>query len=119
MKFVFTALAIIILVMIIFNSMRRKSVEKYLQLPPGEVLIVDVRSKAEYDSGHFSTAINISHDQIANQIGKFEPFRQKQIVVYCASGNRSAAALKVLRQKGFENVVNAGAYAGIMKFDKK
>jgi len=36
-----------------------KSLDKFFALPPGEVLVIDVRSKQEFDAGHFSTAINI------------------------------------------------------------
>ncbi|HMD68022.1 MAG TPA: rhodanese-like domain-containing protein [Chitinivibrionales bacterium] len=113
------ACAVILLVAVGISLYRRKSMERLFRLPQGEILVIDVRSKQEYDAGHFSTAINIPHDQIAGRIKEFEPYRHKQIVVYCHSGNRSAIAVSVLRQNGFENVANAGGYDAIKRFDTK
>ncbi len=93
--------------------------EKIFALPPDELLVIDVRSKKEFDAGHLSTAINIPHDAIASQLGRLEPYKRKHIVLYCHSGNRSAFALNVLKKNGFENVVNAGGYEAVKRFDKK
>jgi phage shock protein E len=119
MKLLVIAVIIILIAIIAVTVNQGKSLKKLFALPPGEVLVIDVRSKQEFDAGHFSTAINIPHDQIANQIKQLEPYKQKTILLYCHSGNRSAAALNVLRQKGFENVVNAGGYEAIKKFDRR
>jgi rhodanese-related sulfurtransferase len=119
MKLLVIAVVIILAVLIVVNIVKKKSMEKYFTLPPGEILIIDVRSKQEFDAGHYSTAINIPHDQIGNQISKLEPYKQKTILLYCHSGNRAAAAENVLRKNGFVNVVNAGGYSGIIKYDRK
>jgi rhodanese-related sulfurtransferase len=119
MKLLVIAVIIVLIVIITVTINKGKSLENLLALPPGEVLVIDVRSKQEYDSGHFSTAINIPHDQIENQIKQLDPYRQKQIVLYCHSGNRAAVAEKVLRKNGFVKVVNAGGYSGIIKYDRK
>ncbi len=113
------ACAVVLCVVVGIGLVRRKSIGQYFRLPPGEVLVIDVRSKQEYDAGHFSTAINIPHDQMAGRIKELEQYRHKQIVVYCRSGNRSAMALSVLKQNGFGNVVNAGGYDAIKRFDTK
>jgi rhodanese-related sulfurtransferase len=119
MKLFIIAASVIIVAMIVFKMVTRKSLERYFQLPADQVLIIDVRSKQEYDSGHFSTAINIPHNLITTQLKQLEPYKRKQIIVYCHSGNRSAAALNMLKQNGFANVVNAGGYSGIIKYDGK
>jgi phage shock protein E len=119
MKILVLALAVIIAALIVFTTIRRNSMEKYFQLPADQAIIIDVRSKQEYDSGHFSTAINIPHNVIANQIKQLEPYKRKYVILYCHSGNRSTIAMNVLRQNGFEHVVNAGGYEAIKKFDKK
>jgi phage shock protein E len=119
MKILILIVLIIIIAVIILNLLKGKSIDKVFSLPADSLYIIDVRSKQEFDSGHFSTAVNIPHDQIANRIKEIEPFKQKKIVVYCASGNRSAMAMNILKQKGFADVVNAGGYSSIQKFDKK
>jgi phage shock protein E len=119
MKLLIIAVIIILIVIIAVSMKKGKSLDKFFALPPGEVLVIDVRSKQEFDAGHFSTAINIPHDQIGNQIDKLKPYKQKTILLYCHSGNRAAVAEKVLRQNGFVKVVNAGGYSGIIKYDRK
>ena len=73
---------------------------------PAHVL-VDVRTPAEYESGHIPTAVNIPVDVI----GAKPPVRTKDalIVVYCRSGNRSATARQILMDLGYTNVVDFGA----------
>ncbi len=69
--------------------------------------LVDVRTPAEYESGHIPTAVNIPVDVI----GTKPPTEKKDalIIVYCRSGNRSAAARKTLVDLGYTNVVDFGA----------
>lgn len=72
-----------------------------------DYLLIDVRTPAEYASGHIPTAINIPVDRIGNP----PPTGEKDvlIIVYCRSGNRSAAARKLLLDLGYTNVVDFGA----------
>jgi phage shock protein E len=119
MKLIILTFAVIVVAIIAFTMIKRKSMEKYFQLPADQAIIIDVRSKQEYDSGHFSAAINIPHNVIANQIKQLEPYKQKYVILYCHSGNRSTIAMNILRQNGFEHVVNAGGYEAVKRFDKK
>lgn len=74
--------------------------------------LIDVRTPAEYRSGHIPSAINIPHDRIS----KKPPKRPKDslVVVYCRSGNRSAVARSHLVRLGFGRVANFG---GVSKWD--
>jgi phage shock protein E len=67
---------------------------------------VDVRTPQEYSAGHIPTAVNIPVSTIAKQF----PTEDKDalIIVYCASGMRSATAKRTLDAAGFTNVVNFG-----------
>lgn len=78
-------------------------------------LIVDVRSEGEFMSGAYPDAINISLDEImgGNTAG-FGNNLDREIVVYCASGARSAYAQQILQQKGYTNVKNGGGLAMMM-----
>lgn len=78
-------------------------------------LIVDVRSEGEFMSGAYPDAINISLDEImgGNAAG-FGNNLDREIVVYCASGARSAYAQQILQQKGYTNVKNGGGLAMMM-----
>ncbi len=69
--------------------------------------VVDVRSPDEYGDEHFKGAINIPVDQVQNRLGDFGD-KSAPIIVYCASGARSAFAARILKTAGYANVTNAG-----------
>jgi phage shock protein E len=112
-------LVIILVILIIYlNVSKRRSMEKVFSVDPSQLLIIDVRSEEEFNSGHFSSAINIPHDQIASRLDELKPHSQKGIVLYCQSGARAVAAERVLKSNGFTKVINAGGYDAIRKFDR-
>ncbi len=77
-------------------------------------LVIDVRSKGEFDGGHLASAKHVPVETVAQkakQIEKWAGGKDKPIVVYCASGARSGRALRVLHAAGFTNVHNGGGYA--------
>jgi phage shock protein E len=69
--------------------------------------IVDVRSTGEFKDGAYPGAINIPLALIPLKLAELEP-KTQPIVLYCASGARSGQAMRVLKQAGFTDVVNAG-----------
>ncbi|WP_158586490.1 rhodanese-like domain-containing protein [Leptospira stimsonii] len=82
----------------------KNKVEEWIS---GNALVVDVRTPQEFESGHYTNAVNIPLDQISSRLEEFGPLDRK-IVLYCRSGRRSQEALKVLQSKGFSNAINAG-----------
>ena len=73
-------------------------------------VVIDVRSKLEYWLGHLDGATCIPVDSIVQRIGENSNIGPgTRIMVYCASGARSAAAATQLRARGFRNVTDAGA----------
>ena len=79
-----------------------------------ERLVVDVRTRGEFMSGAFPNAINIPLDDLMSGNGDLGDNPDREIIVYCASGARSAYAKQVLQQRGFSNVVNGGGIAAMM-----
>lgn len=71
-------------------------------------VIVDVRTKGEYNSGHIKGSINIPLDQLSSNLKKFKT--EQPIITCCASGMRSGAAKSLLKSKGFVNTVNGGSW---------
>jgi phage shock protein E len=69
--------------------------------------IVDVRTPEEYADGAYPGAVNIPLAALQARLGELEP-RDKPLVLYCASGARSAQAARLLKQAGFADVMNAG-----------
>ena len=75
-----------------------------------DVLIIDVRSKSEWDAGHLAQAVHIPHTEIADRIGELTAHKDATIVLYCAVGGRAGKAKQALEQLGFTNVENGGGY---------
>lgn len=69
--------------------------------------IIDVRTTAEFETGHVKGAINIPLDEIAQRIDDVGE-RPDPIVLYCRTGARCNRALAILRRHGFSDVVNGG-----------
>ncbi len=77
-------------------------------------LVIDVRTPGEFMGGAFPDAINIPLDDIMTGKGDFGSDLNREIIVYCASGARSAYAQQVLTEKGYTNVTNGGGVSAMM-----
>jgi rhodanese-related sulfurtransferase len=69
-------------------------------------LLLDVRTKAEFDSGHVIDARHVPQDELAQSTETLKKFRDKVIITCCETGMRSGAAARVLRAQGFTKAVN-------------
>ena len=78
------------------------------------VFLVDVRNSWEYDEEHIRNAVNIPLDEIPARIGEFKQ-GNGPVVIYCRSGNRSGAAVNLLKQAGLKNVYNGGGVFDMQK----
>lgn len=74
-----------------------------------KAMIIDSRTKEEYDFGHIEGAINIPVDEIRSRLNEIP--RDKKIIVYCAVGLRGYIASRILMQHGYTDVYNlSGGY---------
>ncbi len=78
-----------------------------LDMINGGAKILDVRSPEEYEDGNFPNSINIPVNELQSRLGELGD-HSTPLVLYCASGSRSAYAARVLQMAGFKKVVNAG-----------
>ena len=75
-------------------------------------LFVDVREPDEWEEGHVPGAVHISRGRLESRIEGLIPDKSRALVVYCSAGSRSAFAVKVLAEMGYEDVVSvAGGFA--------
>ncbi len=77
-------------------------------------IVVDVRTPEEYETGAYPNAVNIPLDEIKERLEEFGDNADREIVVYCASGGRSAYAQRLLMQVGYLNVKNGGGISSMM-----
>ncbi len=99
------------------NQMREEAMMTYEQISPQEakermekeadVIILDVRTQEEYDSGHIKNAVCLPNEDILSE-PDILPDKGRQILVYCRSGNRSKQAAQKLADMGYENVLEFG-----------
>lgn len=81
----------------------------------GDLIILDVREKSEFDLGFIENAIHIPRGEVKASVESLLSVKSKdsKILIYCASGNRSALAGQVMHELGFSNVVSLiGGYIG-------
>lgn len=67
-------------------------------------LVIDVRDKKEFDSGHIVDALNIPFAALDSRVNELKKHRERPIVVACKMGQHAGTAGAVLRKHGFDNV---------------
>ena len=72
-----------------------------------DVIILDVRTQEEYDSGHIKNAVCLPNEDIISE-PDILPDKDQEILVYCRSGNRSKQAAQKLADMGYENIIEFG-----------
>ena len=73
-----------------------------------DYIILDVRSKEEYDEGHIDGAVLLPVDNIKDEAGPVIGGKNKTILVYCRSGNRSSLAASRLASLGYTDIRDFG-----------
>jgi rhodanese-related sulfurtransferase len=83
----------------------------------GNTLVVDVRDAPEVDkSGKVAGAVHVSRGMLEFRADPESPYydknfaKDKTVIIYCASGGRSALGGKVLKDMGYSQVYNVGAF---------
>jgi len=69
-------------------------------------VVLDVRSRDQYDGGHIIDARHVESGSLAGSLDSLRKYKDKVLVVCCESGTTSGAAVRTLRGQGFAKVVN-------------
>ena len=69
-------------------------------------LVLDVRTEAEFKSGHLENAILVPVQQLQARLNELAAYKNQDILIYCATGNRSTVASKVMLDSGFKRIYN-------------
>ncbi len=77
------------------------------------ILLIDVRTPEEFAEGHLDGAINIEYEQTDALVAAIGNNKQRQVVLYCRSGNRVGKAMAVLHSKGYTGLFNAKSYLAL------
>lgn len=85
------------------------SCEEKDKLLEEDAILIDVRSKEEYNVYHLDNSINIDHEEIEKKISDYVKDKNVKIIVYCQSGGRSKIAAETLVKMGYVNVYDMGS----------
>jgi phage shock protein E len=80
-------------------------------------VVIDVRTPHEYDQGRVPTSINIPLDRIKPNLERIKNMNAP-VVLCCASGMRSASALRLLKQAGLTEVYNGGSWQLVLRLSQ-
>lgn len=77
-------------------------------------IILDVRTKTEYEEGHIPGSQNIPLDQLESSMQALD--KNRPIITCCVTGMRSESAKRTLKANGFLDVYNAGNWTNLQKY---
>lgn len=83
---------------------------KSRQSKNADLLLLDVRTQREYDAGHISGSVWMPRGIVEFRMARMVRDPDREIVVYCAVGNRSALVVKALLEMGYRNVRNHAGF---------
>ena len=106
-SFNITTLALVVIVLILGSCAHVTSVQD-------TPVWIDVRTAAEYNSGHVDNAVNIPYQEIGQRITEAADGKDRKIFVYCGSGHRAEIARNTLVGLGYTDVTNAGGYRDLV-----
>jgi rhodanese-related sulfurtransferase len=110
----FVVLAITVAYVLVKRANLISEKEAAARLKEG-ALVIDVRSRQEFESGHLSQAINIPLDDLDTLLRQEVKDKNQALLLHCASGIRSGMAKKRLEAAGYKNAFNLGSYDRALK----
>ncbi|WP_390299275.1 rhodanese-like domain-containing protein [Gracilimonas halophila] len=81
-----------------------------------EGIVIDVRTKDEYDEGHLAETdhqFDLMNGEFQSQLESLS--KEETYYLYCRSGNRSGQAARIMKNAGFENVYNVGGFEDLAR----
>ncbi len=82
--------------------------EAYEMMASQEVVVVDVRTREEYDGGHIENAVLVPNESIGSEMPETLPDKEATLLIYCRSGRRSKDAAQKLLALGYQSVYDFG-----------
>ena len=116
-KIIYISLIIGLIIILFVNNQKEDkitinhvSMEEALVLMEenSDYIILDVRTKEEYNEGHIPKAISIPNEKIDNRVTQELPNKEQMIFIYCYSGKRSKQAALKLTKLGYTNLIDLG-----------
>jgi len=104
--YAFAAVALILSVGVSAQTYTNVGITEGYQLWQSGVLVLDVRTPAEFEAGHLPDAYNIDVNTLSSRLDELAGLENSEMLVYCQRGGRSANASSILASEGFTAVYN-------------
>lgn len=115
MKSIFIIIVVLIVCYIFYKTYSIQNVDKNLiQLINKGAVILDVRTKMEYENGHIPGSVNIALSKL--RAASINLDKKQTIITCCSHGLRSIKAVEILKVRGFKDVHNGGAWTDLEKY---
>lgn len=104
-----TTAFLVVLALLIFTEGRKSgravtSQQATILLNRENAVLVDIRPKKDYATGHIVDSLNIPLDSFATRMVELEKHKEKPIILACANGQHAGPASKQLKAAGYRNV---------------
>jgi len=97
------------------NTINANELKERLANDSGNLIILDVRQKEEREQEKIEgDTLFIPLGELPSRLEELQPYKDKELIIYCRSGNRSGQACAFLEQNGFSNTVNL--IGGLLKW---
>ena len=83
-----------------------KQLKEELDQTNQSLILLDVRTREEFNSGRIKNSINIPHDLLLSDISLISDYKNEKVVVYCRSGKRAKIVLDRLSDEGFSTLID-------------
>ena len=83
-----------------------KQLKEELDQTNQSLILLDVRTREEFNSGRIKNSINIPHDLLLSDISLVADYKSEKVVVYCRSGKRAKLVLDRLSDEGFRTLID-------------
>lgn len=97
----------------LFNALFGKSTNNVAEYVGKGAIILDVRTKSEYQGGHIKNALHIPVQELGNRFNEVKKLN-KPVIAYCASGMRSGSAASMLKSQGVD-AINGGGMGSLQR----
>ena len=84
------------------------SAEEAYEMMISQEIVVDVRTREEYDGGHIENAVLVPNESIGSEMPETLPDKEATLLIYCRSGRRSKDAAEKLLALGYQSVYDFG-----------
>jgi phage shock protein E len=96
---------------LLFRRVGQISIKQAREYLHNGALVIDVRSAAEYISGHLPNALNLPLSEIEAILPRHVKDKDRVLLLHCQSGMRSGVARTKVKAMGYPNAFNLGSYA--------